>query len=119
MRILIVDDEIHVASTLGEAVRSQGHDVAVAHDAEEAWVLLDHYHPDAMILDISLGEMSGVDLLRRLRQTNGRLPVVVITGHAESDQLDEARRLGVVDIIEKPYFLNRLTEALTALARSL
>jgi DNA-binding response OmpR family regulator len=119
MRILVVDDEIHVASTLADAIRSQGHEVAVAHDAEEALVLLARYNPDALMLDITLGELSGVDLLRRLRQSNTRLPVVVITGHASGDQLDEARRLGVTDIIEKPFFLNRLTEALTALARSL
>lgn len=117
MRILVVDDEVLVASTLAEAVRSQGHDVMVAHDAEEALVMLTHSRPDAMLLDIALGELSGVDLLRRLRKMDSRLPVVVITGHASDQELDEARRLGVVDIVEKPVFLNRLTEAISALAR--
>ena len=110
MRILVVDDEIEVASLLAEAVRRQGHEVATAQDAEEALPLLASYQPDAVILDVMLGELSGVDLLRRIRQTDARLPVVVITGHATATQLEEAKHLGVVDILSKPFALVRLTE---------
>jgi CheY-like chemotaxis protein len=118
VRILVVDDEIHVASLLAEAIRHQGHDVTIAQDAQEALVLLDHLHPDGLFLDIALGEVSGLEVLRRLRQVDRRLPVVIITGHAEASQLDEARRLGVTDILEKPILLNHLTEAVIALSQT-
>jgi CheY-like chemotaxis protein len=118
VRILVVDDEIHVASLLAEAIRRQGHDVTIAQDAQEALVLLDHLRPDGLFLDIALGEVSGLEVLRRLRQVDRRLPVVIITGHAEASQLDEARRLGVTDILEKPILLNHLTEAVIALSET-
>ncbi len=117
VNILVVDDEIHVALVLAESIRSQGHEVTVAHDAEEALALLTHYRPHALLLDVALGELSGIDVLRRIRRIDQQLPVVLITGHAVPDQLEEARELGVTDIIEKPLFLNQLTQALEALSK--
>jgi CheY-like chemotaxis protein len=115
MRILIVDDEIEVATLLASAVRQQGHEVAVALDGEGGLALLDQQRPDAVFLDIRMAGLSGIDVLRRIRTADQSLPVIVITGHAEADELEEARRLGVTGILEKPFLLNRLTGALERL----
>ena len=115
MKILIIDDEILVATMLADAVSNQGHDVTVAHDGEEGLVLIDQNRPDALFLDVKLGELSGIEVLRRIRRTDPRLPVILITGHAGPEELDEARRLGVMDILEKPFVLNHLSGALGVL----
>ncbi len=112
MKILIVDDEIHVATILAESVRVQGHQAIVAASGEEGLALLDQVHPDAVFLDIVMPEMSGLEVLRRIRATHPALPVVVMTGHASPAQIDEARRLGVTDCVMKPLVLNQLNDAL-------
>ena len=112
MRILIVEDAFHVANLLAESVRLQGHEAIVATSGPEALSLLDLRCPDAVFLDIVMPKVSGIDVLRRIRETHPALPVVVITGAASSQQIDEARRLGVTEVIEKPFALNQLDEAL-------
>jgi CheY-like chemotaxis protein len=62
-----------------------------------------------------MGGLSGIDVLRRIRTTDQSLPVIVITGHAEPGDLEEAHRLGVTEILEKPFLFNRLTGALVRL----
>jgi DNA-binding NtrC family response regulator len=112
MRIMVVEDDIHVASLLGAALTHQGHQVISAHDAEEALALLARHRPDVLLLDVLLGELSGIDLLRRLRSTDQALPVVLLTGHATANVLKIARRLGVTDILKKPLGLKRLPQVL-------
>jgi DNA-binding response OmpR family regulator len=112
VRILIIDDEILVAGLLADAVSSQGHEVTVATDGEEGLALLGQIRPDALFLDVKLGELSGIEVLRQLRRSDTALPVILITGNAVADQLDEVRRLGVTEIIEKPFLLTQLDGAL-------
>jgi two-component system nitrogen regulation response regulator NtrX len=112
MNILVVEDEIHVASVLADALGAQGHRVTLAHDAEEASALLARHRPDAVVLDVILGELSGVALLRKIRKVHPTLPVVLMTGHANETEIAQARQLGIADVVEKPFLLNRLTEAI-------
>ena len=112
MRILIVEDAIHVASLLAESVRLQGHEAIVATSGPEALSLLDLRCPDAVFLDIVMPGVSGIDVLRRIRVTHPALPVIVITGIASPKQIEEVRRLGVTEVIEKPFVLRHLEEAL-------
>ena len=118
MRILIVDDEIVVADLLAEAVRSQGHEVTVVNDAQEGLRLLRQQGADAVFLDVYMPEMSGIEFLRSLRRTEPTLPVILITGQAGPDDIEEARRLGIADVVEKPSIINHLSEALASLERS-
>jgi two-component system OmpR family response regulator len=115
MRILIVDDEPLVAGVLADAILAQGHDAMVAHGGAEALQLIDRQHPDAVFLDVQMPEMNGLEVLRRLRESRPSLPVIVITGHADARDLEDAHRLGAIEIIEKPFLLNTLTEALSGL----
>ena len=112
MRILIVEDAIHVANLLAESVRLQGHEAIVATSGPEALSLLDLRCPDAVFLDIVMPGVSGIDVLRRIRATHPALPVIVITGSVSSKQIDEVRRLGVTEVIEKPFVLRHLEAAL-------
>ena len=112
MRILIVEDAIHVAKLLAESVRLQGHEAIVARGGQEGIYLLDQKRPDAVFLDIVMPEVDGIDVLRWIRKTHPSMPVIVITGNALPWQIAEARRLGVTDVIEKPFALKHLDQAL-------
>ena len=115
MRILIVDDEPAVASLLADAIQDQGHQATIVHRGQEALVRLGEQSYDAVFLDVLMPEMSGIEVLRRIRATHPTLPVIVITGHARQEELEEARRLGVSEVIEKPFILNNLSDALGTL----
>jgi len=115
MRILVIDDEVEVANLLADAVRTQGHEAIVAHDGTQGLALLGQTRPDAVFLDVRMPDVSGISVLRTIREIYGALPVILITGHAVKEEIEEARRLGVTEILDKPFFLNHLTEALAGL----
>ena len=115
MHVLIVDDEVEVARVLAESVSSEGHTVTVAYRGEQALAVLDHVRPDVVFLDAVMPEMSGMEVLRQIRRRDADLPVMLISGRADAEILEEARRLGVTDIIGKPSGLRYLDEALASL----
>ncbi len=115
MKILIVDDETVVAHLLADSIEAQGHEATVAYGGDEALRLIGRQCPDAVFLDVKMPEMSGLDVLRRLRESHPSLPVILITGHAGSDDCEDARRLGALEVIEKPFLLNALRNALADL----
>lgn len=115
MHIVIIDDEEAVAETLADAVRGQGHTVAVGRSGTEGLALLAEKTPDAVFLDLVMPGLSGVELVRKIRIDNPELPIVVVTGWAGPQDIDEVRRLGVTDIVEKPWALKYVDEALKTL----
>ena len=115
MEILIVDDEPQVAEVLARSLAREGHSAKIAHSGEEALQLLGRSEPDALFLDVSMPGMNGLDVLSRVKRMRPSLPVVVITGHATEDELEEVRRLGAVDVIAKPAPLTHYQQALRRL----
>lgn len=115
MKILIIDEEIQAVSLLAESVRGQGHEAIVANHGREGLALLAQHRPDAVFLEVFMAELSGIQVLRQIRATDPSLPVILITRRASPEELDEARRLGVTEIIEKPYILRRFADALARL----
>jgi len=102
MKILIVNDEPQVAEILAKSLAREGHDATVAHSGEEALRLLGPAEPDALFLDISMPGMNGLDVLAEVKRRRSARPVAAITGHATEDEVDQVKRLGAVDVIEKP-----------------
>jgi CheY-like chemotaxis protein len=115
MKILVIDDEVQVGNLLAESIRLQGHEAILAVSGAEGLALLQQQRPDAVFLDIVMPEMSGIEVLRTIRTTHGALPVIVLTGRASSEEIDQAKRLGITDCIQKPFILNQLNHALRSL----
>jgi CheY-like chemotaxis protein len=115
MHVLIVDDEAQVARVLAECVSGEGHTVTVAHRGLEALDALEHARPDVVFLDVVMPDMSGIEVLRHIRQSDADLPVMLISGRADARTLAEARGLGITDVIGKPWGLLYLDEALASI----
>ena len=115
MEILIVDDEPQVAEVLARSLAREGHSATIAHSGEEALKLLVTSEPDALFLDVSMPGMNGLDVLSQVKRMRPSLPVVVITGHATADEVEEVKRLGAVDVIAKPAPLTHYQQALKRL----
>ncbi|HYE90106.1 MAG TPA: response regulator [Terriglobales bacterium] len=115
MNILIVDDEPQVAEVLAKSLSRQGHRTTVVHSGEEALKVIGSNAPDALFLDVSMPGINGLDVLAEVRRTRPQLAVVVITGNATADQVEEVKRLGAVDVIPKPAALNHYHAAIERL----
>jgi DNA-binding response OmpR family regulator len=113
----VVDDEPSVAEFVADAVRARGHGALVALDGSEALELLESTEVDGVFLDLVMPGLGGLAVLGRIRTRHPELPVVILSGHADEDQVKEALSLGAVDVIRKPTALANLTEALSRLDR--
>ncbi len=116
--VLVVDDEKNIRRTLRMVLEAEGHEVREAESAEEALPLLETEPVDLGIFDVRLPGMDGLALLARARDLWRDLPVIVISGHAETPDVVEAMRRGAVDFFSKPVDRDRvLVSVRNALAR--
>jgi two-component system nitrogen regulation response regulator GlnG len=109
-RLLVVDDEPNVLYSLEKCLSSNRLEVISAGTAKEGLQLVAARKPDAVILDVRLPDMSGLDAYDRIRQVDPRLPVIVITAFAKTDTAIEAMRRGAFEYLLKPVDFHRLRE---------
>jgi two-component system nitrogen regulation response regulator GlnG len=115
-RILIVDDEEAVCWALERALTQEGHQVAVAASAEEAFTVAQRHPVDAVVLDVRLPGLDGLAALGRLRQLTREAPVIVVTAYGNLNTAVRAVEGGAFDYLAKPFDLG---QALEAVARAL
>ena len=102
-RILVVDDEPGVRAGLGEVLRRGGFAVTPVGTAEEALAVLGRETVDLLVTDLRLPGLSGLDLLRALRDGGRATPAVVITAHGTIEDAVAAMKLGALDFLTKPF----------------
>ena len=117
MRILVVDDEPAVREAVDRALRLQGYETELAADGAEALDALAVRAPDALVLDVLMPRVDGIEVCRRLRAAGDRTPVLVLT--ARDAVPDRVRGLdaGADDYLVKPFALEELLARLRALLR--
>src|SRR5881409_478825 len=115
MRVLVVEDEPGLGDLLGDFLLELGHRPLIVRSAEAALGKLQTERPDAIILDVHLPGMSGIDFLQLRPVRESGVPVVAVSGVATESQARECLRLGAVDFVGKPLPFERLQEVLTYL----
>ena len=117
MRILVVDDEPAVRDAVERALRLDGHDVLLAANGGEALETLDARPPDAVVLDLLMPRVDGLELCRRMRRRGDRTPVLMLTARdAVSDRV-AGLDAGADDYLVKPFALEELLARVRALLR--
>lgn len=111
--ILIVDDEAQQRELLGEFVRSLGYHAVETDSGEAALEQIAGQTPDMVLLDVRMRGISGLETLRRIRQSLPDLPVLLVTGFADVRQAVEAVKCGADDYLSKPVDLDELQAAIT------
>jgi two-component system nitrogen regulation response regulator NtrX len=106
--VLVVDDESDIRSSLRMILEYEGYDLSEASSGEEALRRLESDRPDAVLLDIKMPRMDGLEILARVKQSDPALPVVVVSGHGTIATAVEATRLGAFDFMEKPLERDRV-----------
>jgi two-component system response regulator MprA len=117
MRILVVDDEPAVRTALQRALALEHYDVELASDGEEALDRLAVSPPDAVVLDVAMPRLDGLEVCRRMRQAGDRTPVLMLTARDAVDDRVEGLDAGADDYLVKPFALRELQARLRALIR--
>ena len=118
MNVLVVDDEPAVRESLRRALELEGYKVELAEDGEIALEKLDGTaEPDAVILDILMPGIDGLEVCRRIRASGNQIPVLMLTARAEVDSRVAGLDAGADDYLSKPFALAELLARLRALLR--
>ncbi len=109
--VLVVDDEELIRRSLRMALEAAGYTVRLAANGAEALAQFAADPPDCAIIDLRLGDIDGLEVLRSARQTVVGLKAIVITAHGDVDSAVQALRLGAYDFIRKPFDLEEIIAA--------
>jgi DNA-binding NtrC family response regulator len=106
--LLVIDDDRSVVHFIRAACKELELTVHAAEDGEEGLAMLKRHQPDAILLDVMLPGMTGLELFQKIRRLDERIPVIVITAGGESDAAIEAMTLGALDFLLKPLDVERV-----------
>lgn len=115
-RVLVIEDDRRVAASLERALRAHGHEVDVAHDGATG-LRASRAAPDAIILDVNLPDISGLDVCRTLRRDEVPIPVLMLTARAAVEDRVAGLDAGADDYLVKPFALAELLARVRALLR--
>ncbi len=112
LRVLVVDDELDARELLQAFLVAKGYEVLIASDGEEALEKVKEERPHLLLLDVRLPKMNGLEVLRRVREIDQEVGVIMITAVKEEDTGRQALQLGAFDYITKPLDLKYLERSL-------
>ena len=110
--VLVIEDQEDLAALHESALTREGFRVRKAYTGEEGVALFEDERADAVILDLTLPEMHGLQALQQLRALNAGVPVVVVTGETSEETRHQCERLGVQEYLSKPAAHDRIVAAL-------
>ena len=110
---MVIDDEDEVRQVLQEFLESRGYQVQAAESGAVALDILESFGPDVVLLDVSMPEMDGVEVLKRIVGVRPTLPVIMVTANADIGVTSQLLALGAADYIPKPFDLEYLDQAVS------
>ena len=117
MQVLIVEDDAALGLFLQKGLKLEGHDVTWVGDGEAALVHAEQFHPDLIVLDLSLPRKDGTEVLAELRGRFDETVVLVLTGRSQVEERVKCLNLGADDCLLKPFSFHELTARCRALLR--
>ncbi|MCW2923690.1 MAG: two component transcriptional regulator, winged helix family [Thermoleophilia bacterium] len=117
MQILVTDDDRSIRDALRRALVLAGYDVAVAEDGQACIDALDRVQPDAIVMDVGMPVLDGLEVCRRLRAAGDRTPILMLTARDTVDDRIEGLDAGADDYLVKPFDVGELKARIRALLR--
>ena len=112
-RILVVDDEPQITRVLRTTLSSHGYEIRVANDAEAAFDVVNDWSPELIVTDLSMPDISGIELTKRVR-SKSEIPIIVLSVRGEERSKIEALDAGADDYVTKPFNMNELLARIRA-----
>lgn len=113
MKVLVIDDEPFILELVREFLQSLGHEVETCQSGEEGLARFSAMAPRVVLLDIKMPGMSGLDVLRRIREKDSEVGIIMISAFGGAKTMAEALRLGANNYIEKPMQLHQLMDVMS------
>jgi two-component system response regulator (stage 0 sporulation protein F) len=110
VKLLIVDDDLQIADFLRTFFVDRGYNVFVAGDGDKALALVKKEKPHIVLLDIKIPNISGMEVLRQIRDIDKNIKVIMMTGVDDDAMMSLAKEYGAVDYITKPFSLHHLED---------
>ncbi len=117
MRILLVEDEKKVAEIIERGLKAERFAVDVCHNGREGWEMATTYEYDLIVLDLMLPEMSGTEILEKVRRKNQQVPILILTARDAMNDKVKNFELGADDYLTKPFAFAELLLRVKALLR--
>lgn len=117
MRILVVEDEMHLREQIKSALEKKGYSVDLAIDGEEGRYYGTEYQYDVAIIDLGLPKVSGIDLIKELRQQDINYPILILTARGHWQDKVDGLEAGADDYVVKPFEMEEVFARLNALIR--
>lgn len=117
MRLLLIEDELTLQTTLKSHLEAESYQVDVSGDGEEGLFFAQEYPVDAAIIDIGLPSMSGIEIIKSLRNDGNKIPIIILTARSQWQQKVEGLEAGADDYLTKPFQYEELSARLKALLR--
>jgi nitrogen regulation protein NR(I) len=111
-KLLLIDDEADVQYSFRRLFQSPEMELSTASSGEEGLKLIPQIKPDMVVMDIRMGGMNGLETLRRIRQLDGKLPVIMMTAYGTTQTAIEAMKLGAYDYLLKPFDVPKLKQTI-------
>ena len=117
MRVLIIEDELNLQADIKERLESEDYIVDTTGDGDEGYFFATEYPLDAAIIDIGLPGMSGIEIIKKLREDGSTLPVLILTARSRWQEKVEGLEAGADDYLVKPFQMEELLARVKALLR--
>jgi len=117
MRILVVEDEHKIANSIKRGLEQEAYAVDVAFDGEEGYDLASTEEYDAIVLDLMLPKLNGIEVCRKLRADNIHTPILMLTARGETEDKVNGLNSGADDYLAKPFAFEELVARIKALTR--
>jgi CheY-like chemotaxis protein len=117
-KILVVDDEVNIREVLGDILKMKGYDVVTVPTAEQALELIFKQQFDLIVLDINLTKDSGISILKKIREYQSKVPVVIFSGFLTDEKEREARLAGANEVLSKDLGLNQIAERIVKIVNA-
>ena len=108
IKVLLVEDETSLAMILSDTLEAQGFEMRTAHDGEEGLRMFAEQKPDVLVADVMMPKMDGFEMVRRIRKTDSRTPVLFLTARSAVNDVVEGFELGGNDYLKKPFAIQEL-----------
>tara|TARA_B110000902_G_scaffold265034_1_gene348150 strand:- start:445 stop:1104 length:660 start_codon:yes stop_codon:yes gene_type:complete len=119
MRLLLIEDDVHLANGLRESLRNNGHSADIVFKGKEGILAIKSGDFDVVILDLGLPDIDGLDVLKQAKKINKKLPVLILTARDGIENKVKGLDLGADDYLAKPFSIEELFARLRVIKRRL
>ena len=114
MKVLVVDDELHITTLLKLTLEMNGYEVVIANDGVEALERVESDHPDLILLDIKMPRLNGWQVCEKLKsdELTRSIPIIMVTAFAQNEARQRSLELGADDFVSKPFESTLLLESI-------